>query len=116
MVCDVTKNDDIKNFFQFSKDKLGTIDILVNNAAFGEIKIVEEMNVEDIEKTIQSCLTGVIICTKHAIEIMKDQKNGGHIVMVDAIGLFTLKKRIKSFFQTTWVYNYRKCKIRFNIF
>ncbi len=39
-----------------------------------------------MNEALSSNITGPLLCTKYALEIMKKQENGGHVVMVDGIG------------------------------
>ncbi|XP_039630463.1 15-hydroxyprostaglandin dehydrogenase [NAD(+)]-like isoform X1 [Polypterus senegalus] len=70
--CDVTSEVQLKDAFHKTKEKFGKLDIVCNNAGIA--------NEQDWEKTITVNLNGVIRGTYLAMEIMKQQKEGGVIV------------------------------------
>jgi short-subunit dehydrogenase len=84
--CDVSNDNDVKIFTEFCNEKMGSIDLWINNAGNATVKSFEESSSTDIQSSIESNLIGSILCTKHVLEIMKSQENGGHIVMMDGVG------------------------------
>ena len=53
-------------------DRLGSLDLLVNNAGLGVFKSIEEMTVEEWRRQIDVNLGGVFYCSKAAIPHLKE--------------------------------------------
>jgi 3-oxoacyl-[acyl-carrier protein] reductase len=54
----------------------GRLDVLVNNAAWREIKTMREISVESWERTIRICLTAPAFLARWSAEIMEPQGSG----------------------------------------
>ncbi|MFS8130606.1 MAG: SDR family NAD(P)-dependent oxidoreductase [Candidatus Dojkabacteria bacterium] len=80
VVCDVTKEDDIKNMF---KD-IGTLDAVFNNAGLGFDGKIFEQESSKIKTLVDVNVLGMILVTKYASEIMVKQKYG-HIIMTSSV-------------------------------
>lgn len=65
--------------------ELGSLDILVANAAASVRKPFVEMTEEDLRFTIDVCLWGVIHCCQFAARQMVAQGRGGNIVVVSSV-------------------------------
>lgn len=72
----LTDEAEIKEAFATIKEKYGKIDILVNNAGVAEDKPIENLSVEDFQRTIDLNVNAIYVCTKAVTEIMKDQGEG----------------------------------------
>jgi NAD(P)-dependent dehydrogenase (short-subunit alcohol dehydrogenase family) len=82
--CDITKVEEIRKFFAFADDQLGSYDILVNNAGVGIFRSVGELAPEDWQRTIDTNLTGVYHCCHLAVERFR-KAGGGHIVNIASL-------------------------------
>ena len=80
-LCDVTKEDDVKNLVADIEDTIGTIDILVNNAGIIKRIPMEEMAVEDFRKVVDIDLVAPFICAKAVIPSMI-RKGHGKIINI----------------------------------
>jgi 3-oxoacyl-[acyl-carrier protein] reductase len=58
------------------KDALGTIDILVNNAGVGYYGVVEDMTLEQFDRTFQLNMRSVFLITQQVVPLMKQKKDG----------------------------------------
>lgn len=63
----------------------GGLDVLVNNAGYGDVDSVEEATLEDFRRQIDTNLFGTIIMTKAAIPVMR-QQHSGHIIQLSSVG------------------------------
>src|SRR5260370_11475298 len=63
----------------------GRLDVLVNNAGYGNIGSIEDTSLEDIRAQIETNLFGVINVTKAAIPVLREQRSG-HIIQLSSIG------------------------------
>ena len=62
-------------------EAFGRLDVLVNNAGYGNIGSIEDTRLEDIREQIETNLFGVIHVTKAAIPVLRKQ-GSGHIIQV----------------------------------
>src|SRR3984893_10415948 len=74
-----------KRAVQLAVDTFGQLDVLVNNAGYGQIGPFEQVSAEDFQAVVATCLYGVVYTTRAAIPEMRKQK-GGHIFQVSSIG------------------------------
>lgn len=85
-VADVSKPDQVKSYVEKAKEKYGSIDAFLNNAGIeGDIKPVEEYPVELFDKLIGVNIRGTWLGLKYVMPVMKNQENGGAIVMTSSV-------------------------------
>ena len=83
-VADHSKESEVAAMMQRLGELFGRLDILVNNAfAAFEDTDIEALRQEDWDRTLNACLKGPFLCTKHAIPLMKQR--GGSIVSVSSV-------------------------------
>ena len=76
-VCDVTKEDNIKELIEHAKKEFNNIDIWINNAGVNQPeKAIWELSYEEINLVLDVDLKGTIIASKLIMEEMVKQKNG----------------------------------------
>ncbi|WP_245453897.1 SDR family NAD(P)-dependent oxidoreductase [Bradyrhizobium sp. AC87j1] len=63
----------------------GGIDVVVNNAGYGDLGSVEDTSLDSFRQQIEANLIGTIIVTKAAIPVLRRQGHG-HIVQVSSVG------------------------------
>jgi 3-oxoacyl-[acyl-carrier protein] reductase len=73
---DVNSESEIKNCTESVVSRFGRIDILVNNAGVWEESNVEEMSIEEWNRTINTNLTGSFLFVKFVVSHMKQNKFG----------------------------------------
>lgn len=66
-------------------EKFGRLDVLVNNAGYGDIGSVEDTPLTAFRRQIETNLFGTIIMTKAAIPHMRAQRSG-HIIQFSSVG------------------------------
>ncbi len=82
LVADVAKADAVRAMMQAIRERLGGLDILINNAAIIRDRTVAKMSLEEWQSVLDVNLTGVFHCCKFALEIMRE---GGAIVSMGSI-------------------------------
>ena len=70
---------------QAAVDTYGRLDVLVNNAGYGQFAPFEQMSDEDFKGVVDTCLYGVVYTTRAVLPVMRKQKSG-HIFQVSSIG------------------------------
>ena len=82
---DVTNHDEIRLMIKTAVDLYGQIDILFNNAGFGHLNWLENLDPNrDIETQIQVNLTGLIQTTRAVLPYML-KRNSGHIINMSSV-------------------------------
>ncbi len=82
---DTSDEDNVQTVFSEIADAFGSIDILVNNAGIAGInKPTHEISREEWETLMNINVTGVFLCTKHAIPHMQ-KASGGSIINLSSI-------------------------------
>lgn len=66
-------------------DAFGGIDVLVNNAGYGNVGSVEDTTLDDFRRQIETNLFGTIIVSKAVVPRMREQRSG-HIIQLSSVG------------------------------
>lgn len=82
---DVTSETDAFNAVKAAVDHFGRLDVLVNNAGYGNVNSIEETSMADFRSQIETNLFGTIIVTKTALPYMRQQR-AGHIIQFSSVG------------------------------
>ncbi len=82
---DITDEKEVEEAVSGVLKKFKRIDILVNNAGISRHKPIEEMDIDTWDAVIQTNLTGVFLCSKAVVPIMKKQGRG-KIINISSLG------------------------------
>ncbi|MBW7462354.1 SDR family NAD(P)-dependent oxidoreductase, partial [Paenibacillus sepulcri] len=85
VTLDVTDFEQANHAIEAAVQTFGRLDVLVNNAGYGNISSIEETSFEDFRAQIETNLWGVINVTKAAVPVMREQ-GFGHILQFSSIG------------------------------
>ena len=85
--CDISDEEEVKNFIAESKKQLGSIDILINNAGITKDGLLLRMKDEDFSDVLDVNLKGTFITTREAASIMMKQRHGKIINISSVVGV-----------------------------
>jgi NAD(P)-dependent dehydrogenase (short-subunit alcohol dehydrogenase family) len=82
---DITDATAVEKVVEAGIDIFGRLDIVVNNAGFGNIGAIEDTSLEEFRSVIETNLFGVINMTKAVIPFLREQ-HSGHIINISSVG------------------------------
>lgn len=86
--ADLSKLEDIQKLVAQTLEKFDRIDVLVNNAGFGRLDWLENLDpVKDIQAQIDVNVMGVIQTTRQVLPVMMKQRSGCIVNMCSMAGL-----------------------------
>ncbi|ACK74103.1 short-chain dehydrogenase/reductase SDR (plasmid) [Gloeothece citriformis PCC 7424] len=90
-LCDISQEQQVKQWIETVAQTWGGVDILVNNAATFVFGNVEEVSGEDWDKILSVNVKGYAFCAKYAAPLMR-QRGGGSIVNLGSISSVIAQK------------------------
>ncbi|MBO6718459.1 MAG: SDR family oxidoreductase [Rhizobiaceae bacterium] len=85
-ICNVTDEDQVQSLVAAADDKLGGIDVLINNAGLGGLKNVVEMTDDEWSRVLDITLTGTMRMTRAALKVMIPRKCGAIVNNASVLG------------------------------
>ena len=85
ITLDVTNEQAAIDAVAVAGDVFGRLDVLANNAGYGNIGPIEDTSLADFRAQIETNLFGVINVTKAALPLMRKQR-AGHILQFSSVG------------------------------
>jgi len=84
---DMARLEDVKAMIDYTANKFGRLDVLVNNAGVESPKPEVETSEEDYDRIMAVNVKGVFFATKHAVTLMKKGGGGSIINISSAYGI-----------------------------
>lgn len=81
---DVTDQDSIDDTVAKAIEKFGRIDVLVNNAGYGEMGAIEEFETDRARSQFETNVFGVLNVQRAVLPHMRNQ-GGGHVIQISSI-------------------------------
>lgn len=84
---DVSDEASVERMVAQVVERLGSIDVLINNAGQANRKSVMELERSAWDRVLGTNLTGAFLCTKHVARVMKAQGRGKIVNIASVLGL-----------------------------
>lgn len=81
---DVTDQNSIRAAVDTALDRFGRIDVLVNNAGYGQLGAFEELSDSAIDRQFQTNVFGVFNTTRAVLPCMRAQRSG-HVITISSM-------------------------------
>ena len=98
---DVTDRNAVFDAVRRAHAQLGRLDVVVNNAGYGQFGMVEELSEADARDQIETNLFGALWVTQAALPFMRAQ-HSGHFLQVSSIGGITAFPGIGMYHASKW--------------
>ena len=85
--ADVANEADVLRTFQEVKEKLGDLDVLINNAGIGVLKELTDMDRASFDAVFATNVTGVMLMSREAAKLFKERKRGNLINIASTASL-----------------------------
>lgn len=85
LALDVTDKAAVEATIKQGHEKFGRLDVVVNNAGYGQFGAVEELSEQESRDQMETNFFGALWVTQAALPIMREQ-GSGHIIQVSSIG------------------------------
>lgn len=82
---DVTNKSVVDEAVKQAHDHFGRLDVVINNAGYGQFGAVEEISEQEARDQLETNLLGALWVTQAALPYMREQ-GSGHIIQVSSIG------------------------------
>lgn len=98
---DVTDRDADFAAVQQAHDHFGRLDVVVNNAGYGQFGFIEELTEAEARDQIETNVFGALWVTQAALPFLRAQRSG-HIVQVSSIGGITAFQNVGIYHASKW--------------
>lgn len=85
LALDVTNKAAVGEAMKKAYDHFGRLDVIINNAGYGQFGAVEEVSEQEARDQLETNLFGALWVTQAALPYLREQ-GSGHIIQVSSIG------------------------------
>src|ERR1700677_1974974 len=101
LALDVTDRDAAFKAVRRGFEHFGRLDVVVNNAGYGQFGMVEELTEQEAREQIETNLFGALWVTQAALPYLREQ-GSGHIIQVSSIGGISAFANIGMYHASKW--------------
>jgi NAD(P)-dependent dehydrogenase (short-subunit alcohol dehydrogenase family) len=101
MALDVTDREAVFEAVRGAHEHFGRLDVVVNNAGYGQFGMVEELSEQDARDQIETNLLGALWVTQAALPFLREQ-GSGHLLQVSSIGGISAFAGIGMYHASKW--------------
>lgn len=87
LTVDVRKEEDVERMIDATRERFGGLDVLVNNAGIGLRGPVDEMDMADYDRMMDTNLRGMYLGCRFAVPLMKERGKGAIINISSVFGV-----------------------------
>ena len=98
---DVTDREAVFATVKHAHDHFGVLDIIVNNAGYGQFGMVEELSEREAREQIETNLFGALWVTQAALPFLRE-RGAGHFLQVSSIGGISAFPGIGMYHASKW--------------
>ena len=98
---DVTDRTAVFEAVQQAQDHFGRLDVVINNAGYGQFGMVEELSESELRDQIETNLFGAVCVTQAALPQLRAQ-GSGHIIQVSSIGGISAFPTVGAYHASKW--------------
>ncbi len=98
---DVTDRQAAFDTVAAAREHFGRLDVVVNNAGYGQFGFVEELSEQDFRDQMETNVFGAMWVTQAALPFLREQ-GSGHIVQVSSIGGISAFPNIGAYHASKW--------------
>ncbi|MFE4714262.1 MULTISPECIES: SDR family NAD(P)-dependent oxidoreductase [Paenibacillus] len=85
LALDVSDEQAVSAAVEQAHQVFGRLDVVVNNAGYGDVASVEDVTLDDFRAQIDTNFYGVVYVSKAVVPILRKQ-GGGHIIQISSVG------------------------------
>jgi len=98
---DVTDRDAAFAAVARAHEHFGRLDVIVNNAGYGQVGMVEELGEAEFRAQLETNVFGAMWVTQAALPFLREQRSG-HILQVSSIGGITAFAGVGAYHASKW--------------
>src|SRR4051794_4975220 len=101
LALDVTDREAVFEAVRRAHEHFGRLDVVVNNAGYGQFGMVEELSEQEARDQIETNLFGALWVTQAALPFLREQ-GAGHVLQVSSIGGISAFQGIGMYHASKW--------------